>query len=93
MTHPSLLLLKGERKCENNFKRRTDLSEASKSLASSTLVSVIQLWDEKTIRIEDNNDNDNDDDNDDDDKGNKVCEGKIVKILNPGPLRLIEMHP
>ena len=84
MTHPKLLLLKEERKCENNFKRRTDLSEASKSLASSTLVSVIQLWDEKTIRIEDNND---------DDKGNKVCEGKIVKILSPGPLRLIEMHP
>lgn len=54
----------------------------SKSLASSlsTLVSVLQVLGEKTIRVGDNN-------------NKKVCERKTVKIPSPDPLRLIEMHP
>lgn len=82
MTHPRLLLLKGERKCENNLQRRTGLCEPSKNFVSSlsTLASVLQVLGEKTIRVGDNN-------------NKKVYERKIVKILSPDPLRPIEMHP
>ena len=54
----------------------------SKSLASSlnTLVLVFWVLGEKAIRV-----------GDDDNKN--VYERRIVKILRPGPLRSIEMHP